>query len=153
DYNDPPIHPLPHPNNVEAMRRYTEQYEYDAVGNIQAMIHRADGAGWTRRYQYAADSTRLFATSRSGDSPDSPYTNTYEYNFHGSMTRMPHLPMIAWDFAEQMQASSTQVFNNGTPETTYYVYDASGQRVRKITERQAAEGATPIRINERIYLG
>ena len=26
--------------------------------------------------------------------------------------------------------------NDGTPETTYYVYDAAGQRVRKVTERQ-----------------
>ena len=38
--------------------------------------------------------------------------------------------------------------NDGTPETTYYVYDAAGQRVRKVTERQ--NGA---RKNERIYLG
>ena len=26
--------------------------------------------------------------------------------------------------------------NSGAPETTYYVYDAAGQRVRKVTERQ-----------------
>jgi RHS repeat-associated protein len=153
DHRDPNIQPLPHPNNGEAMRRYTEQYEYDGVGNILSMIQQANGGSWTRRYQYAADSTRLLATSRRGDTPDGPYADTYEYNLHGSMTRMPHLPIIAWDFAERMQTSSTQVFNNGTPETTYYVYDASGQRVRKITERQAAEGATPIRVKERIYLG
>ena len=40
-----------------------------------------------------------------------------------------------------------------TPETTYYVYDAGGQRVRKVTERQAAAGQTPTRKKERIYLG
>jgi RHS repeat-associated protein len=33
------------------------------------------------------------------------------------------------------------------------VYDASGQRVRKITERQADAGQTPTRRKERIYLG
>lgn len=153
DHNDPEIHPLPHPNNVEAMRPYAEQYEYDAVGNILAMIHRANGGGWTRHYQYAADSNRLLTTSLPGDDPKGPYTATYEYNLHGSMTRMPHLPVMAWDFAERMQASSKQVVNNGTPETTYYVYDASGQRVRKVTERQAAEGTTPTRMKERIYLG
>ena len=38
--------------------------------------------------------------------------------------------------------------NDGTPETTYYVYDAAGQRVRKVTERQNGT-----RKNERIYLG
>ena len=36
---------------------------------------------------------------------------------------------------------------------TYYVYDASGQRVRKITERQAAAGQSPAPMKERIYLG
>jgi RHS repeat-associated protein len=69
------------------------------------------------------------------------------------MARMPHLPTIAWDFAERMQSSTTQVVNDGTPETTYYIYDASGQRVRKVAERQAAENQTPTRMKERIYFG
>ncbi|MFN8582676.1 MAG: hypothetical protein U0163_17080 [Gemmatimonadaceae bacterium] len=34
------------------------------------------------------------------------------------------------------------------PETTYYVYDASGQRVRKVTDWQNGS-----RKNDRIYLG
>ena len=66
---------------------------------------------------------------------------------------MPHLPLMRWDFQDQLQASARQVVNGGTPETTYYVYDAAGQRVRKVTERQAATGQTPTRMNERIYLG
>jgi RHS repeat-associated protein len=153
DHNDPPVHPLPHPNSIEAMRPYTEQYGYDGVGNILAMIHQANGGSWTRRYQYAADSNRLLATSLPADDPDGPYTDRYEYNLHGSMARMPHLPTVAWDFGERMQASSKQVFNEGTPETTYYVYDASGQRIRKVTERQTAAGQSPTRMKERIYLG
>ncbi|TKB79488.1 MAG: toxin [Nitrospira sp.] len=153
DHNNPPIHSLPHPNNGEAMRPYTEQYEYDGVGNILAMIHQAGKGSWTCSYQYANDSNRLLATSMPGDDPNGPYTGIYHYNPHGSMARMPHLPTIALDFAERMQSSTTQVVNDGTPETTYYVYDASGQRVRKITERQALEGATPTRKNDRIYLG
>jgi hypothetical protein len=45
------------------------------------------------------------------------------------------------------------VTNGGTPETTWYVYDAAGQRVRQVTERQAAAGQQPTRKSERIYLG
>ena len=41
-----------------------------------------------------------------------------------------------------------QAVTDGTPETTYYVYDAGGQRVRKVTERQNGT-----RMKERIYLG
>jgi RHS repeat-associated protein len=61
---------------------------------------------------------------------------------------------MRWDFKDQLQATSQQVVNNGgTPEITYYVYDASGQRVRKVTERQAGPGQTPTRLKERMYLG
>jgi RHS repeat-associated protein len=67
---------------------------------------------------------------------------------------MPHLPLMQWDYRDQLQATAQQVVNNGgIPETTYYVYDASGQRVRKVTERQAAAGQIPTRVKERIYLG
>ena len=62
---------------------------------------------------------------------------------------MPHLPLMQWDFKDQLQATSQQVvINGGTPEITYYVYDAAGQRVRKVTERQNGT-----RKSERIYLG
>ena len=43
------------------------------------------------------------------------------------------LPRPAPDDPAQ-QVTST---DGGTPETTWYVYDAGGQRVRKVTERQA----------------
>ena len=78
----------------------------------------------------------------------------YKYDAHGNMTDMPHLTLMEWDFRDQLCASSRQVVNNGgTPETTYYVYDGSGQRVRKVTENYAAGNNDPTRKNERIYLG
>lgn len=61
---------------------------------------------------------------------------------------------MAWDFKDQLQASARQVVNNGAaPETTYYVYDASRQRVRKVTEGQEAVEGTSAKKNERIYVG
>jgi len=147
DFNDSTRRNLDHPNDLQAMRNYTEQYEYDGVGNILAMIHQARGGEWTRRYDYAADSNRLLGTSLPGDAVGI-YSARYTYDRHGNMTQMPHLPLMQWDFKDQLQASSKQVRTTGTPETTYYVYDAAGQRVRKVTERQ---NGTPMK--ERIYLG
>lgn len=132
-----------HPHQPEAMRSYTEDYEYDAVGNILAMLHGAGVGGWTRRYEYAADSNRLLRTSVPGDAWVS-----YEHDGNGNMTQMPHLSLMQWDFENQLQATATQVVNGGEPETTYYVYDAAGQRVRKVTEQQNGT-----RLKERIYLG
>ena len=152
---------LPHPGDGTAMGNYTERYEYDAVGNILKMIHQAASGRWTRHYAYNEPSlieagkvnNRLSRTSLPGDLPGT-LNARYEYDAHGNMTRMPHLPLMQWDDHDQLQASSKQVVNNGgTPEITYYVYDAGGQRVRKVTERQTPAGTTPTRMQERFYLG
>jgi RHS repeat-associated protein len=157
-----------HANDLQGLRGYVETYRTDTVGNIMHMKHHAgsniDQPGlvlWKRGYQYALDSNRLLATSTPGDRDDVPdyvagpvdYTHTYSYDAHGNMTSMPHLPLMQWDFNDQLSATSGQVANNGTPETTYYTYDATGQRVRKVTERYAPNGEEPGRKDERIYLG
>ncbi len=149
DFNDSTRRNLPHPHDAQAMRNYTEEYQYDAVGNILAMIHAANGGSWTRNYEYAEENNRLLRTSL----PQDQWGN-YRYDEHGNMIEMPHLPLMEWDFKDQLQASSKQVRNDGgTPEITYYVYDAGGQRVRKVTERQAGPGMAPTRMKERLYLG
>lgn len=49
-------------------------------------------------------------------------------------------------------ASSQQIFNKGTPEITYYVYDHTGIRVRKITEGAAGSGEVPRKQRDILYL-
>ena len=98
------------------MRRYTERYSYDEIGNIVAIVHQAGSGSWTRYYRYAEDSNRLLATSLPGDQPAGPYSAAYDYNPHGSMIRLPHLPLLVWNFAERLQASSAQVDNDGIAE-------------------------------------
>ena len=153
DFNDATRRNLAHPHNGQAMRNYTQEYKYDTVGNILAMVHQANGAGWRREYEYASDSNRLLRTSLPSLG-DRPQWGTYGYDAHGNMTDMPHLTLMMWDFRDRLHVSSRQsVSNGGTPEKTYYVYDASGQRVRKVTKSYAEAGETPIRRKERIYLG
>ena len=60
------------------MRRYTEQYEYDAVGNFLRLIHQATNGNWTRSYAYdepsliepGKTSNRLSSTTRRQHEPD-----------------------------------------------------------------------------------
>ena len=40
------------PNDFQALRNYTERYEYDAAGNFEFMRHIANGGSWTRSYEY-----------------------------------------------------------------------------------------------------
>ena len=153
--NFEPIIGIPFPNSPEALQRYSEDYEYDPVGNILGFHHSSGVERWVRWYQYTLDSNRLLATRLPGEADKRPfyvatpgYGARYTYDAHGSMTAMPHLPAMEWDFKDQLSATQRQIVNDGTGEKTFYVYDAGGQRVRKVTETQNGKPK-----DERIYLG
>jgi RHS repeat-associated protein len=139
------------PNDLQAMRNYTEQYDYDAVGNFEAMIHVAQNGNWTRNYNYneasllepARISNRLSSTQVGNSAAQS-----YSHDLHGNLVEMPHLPVMQWDFKDQLHATQQQVVNNAAGQSTYYVYDVSGQRLRKVTE-----SGNGTKEKERIYLG
>ncbi len=155
------------PNDCQALQNYVETYRYDEVSNIMQMVHQEghnlEQPGqviWNRRYQYALDSNHLLATSLPGDPANLPgyvatpgYSAKYTYDSHGNIMAMPHLPQMSWDFIDQLSTTTGMAKNDNpppdkVPAMTYYVYDAIGQRVSKITEMQ--NGA---RKDERIYLG
>lgn len=146
---------LAHPHDGQAMRRYAERYEYDQVGNILRLVHQAVNGDWTRVYSYNEPSLiePALPNNRLSQSSVGGATETYTHDPHGSITRMAHLPLMRWNYLDQLAATAQQVVNNGTPETTHYIYDSAGQRARKVTDRQAAADETPTRRNERIYLG
>jgi hypothetical protein len=50
---DYPFQNLPNANDMQALRNYTERYEYDAVGNIMKMLH----GDWNRFYDYESSNT------------------------------------------------------------------------------------------------
>jgi RHS repeat-associated protein len=130
-------------NDPMAWRTYMESYEYDGVGNILQMKHSATGNNWTRSYVYGDSNNRLLSTNRANQ------TYTYmHHEQHGFITQLPHLSIMRWNFKNELQATARQVINDGIPETTYYVYDGSGERIRKVTEN--AGGNT--KKDERIYL-
>jgi RHS repeat-associated protein len=91
---------------------------------------------WNRAYNYAATNNRLLTTEVNNN------TTNYTYNEHGSMSLMPHLQNMEWDFAERLKHVT-----KGTTEA-YYNYDGSGERVRKVVEKN--NGGT---VETRLYLG
>lgn len=134
------------PNDVLAWRTYTESYGYDPAGNITRLAHAAGGGAgdFTRELRYEVGSNRLRETQIGA----AVYPVEHGAR-HGLITRLPHLPVMRWSFRDELAAVATQVVNDGTAETTWYVYDGAGNRVRKVTDRAAANGATPQRRFER----
>ena len=147
------------------MGRYLERYVYDKVGNFQQVIHAGSGPvnpGWTRTYTYdeaslieAGEVSNRLTGTTIGANNESYSADGNGYDAHGNMLRMPHLQIMQWDFKDQLQMTQRQVVNPSDEdgverqgERTWYVCDAAGQRVRKVTE--LASGAIK---DERIYLG
>jgi RHS repeat-associated protein len=139
-----PLIGIPFPNSPDALQNYTEQYEYDAAGNILRMRHVGGGAErWTRRYQYAADSNRLLATSLPGDPPDA-LSGRCEYDRHGSMLNLTRTPVafrLQWDFRDMIHRVAL-----GGGGRAWYSYDAGKRRTRKRVERIGNV------VEERVYL-
>jgi RHS repeat-associated protein len=128
-----------HRANAQAMRNYVERYDYDAIGNLQALHHGTSTTttSWTRNYHYHPGTNQLDSTTSNQDDPTRPF----EHDAHGNMTRMPHLELIEWDHLDQMRHARRAV-----GQDVYFRYDASGQRIRKVWESGNLR-------KERIYLG
>src|SRR5205823_4287241 len=106
-----------------AMARYVEHYIYDAVGNILTMQHRgADPAqpGWTRIYSYGEPSQLVEGqtNNRLSCTEVGEIIERYRYDgsagLHGNITAMPHLPLMQWDYRDQLQATARQAVKDGT---------------------------------------
>ncbi|NCU35448.1 toxin [Candidatus Falkowbacteria bacterium] len=75
---------LPNPAS-NALQNYTQQYTYDALGNIQRMQSKGY---WTLDYYYDLATNHLL--NHDGR------TDVYSYDEHGNTTTMPHLSRIKW---------------------------------------------------------
>jgi RHS repeat-associated protein len=135
-------------NDLQALRNYTEQYEYDRVGNFQILRHAAAGGSWTRQYEYQEISSlerdqKNNQLSRTIVGNGLTRTEPYSYDAHGNVTSMPQLAAMGWDFKDEFRLADL-----GGGGTAFYVYDVAGQRVRKVIESRSG-----VRRKERIYLG
>ncbi len=153
NWNDTPFIRNINPGDAMAVRNYTQRYAYDTVGNITEMKHVAAGGNWTRTYQYEAVNNRLKSTHIGDNGNPANYTKYKHHAAHGFLEELPHLEKISWNFKEEIVLTSRQFCtNDNTPVITYYQYDANGQRIRKITENQALDGALPTKKEERVYV-
>jgi RHS repeat-associated protein len=129
---------------ANALRRYTQTYVYDSVGNLLQVQHATGGTGsWTRAYEYSADSNRLSATS-TGNPLDAV---AYAHDAHGNVLNLANVPaafLLRWDYRDLLQ-----MFNRGGGGRVYYTYAADKQRARKVAENQAGTRKDW----ERLYLG
>ncbi|WP_313674468.1 SpvB/TcaC N-terminal domain-containing protein [Mycolicibacterium sp.] len=135
-------------NDGTAMGAYVEHYSYDRAGNLTELHHKSSDAAfsWTRTFNCDAVSALEDGASglrRHGNRlTDTTVANapseTLEYDEHGNVVRMTHLgdggptPNMHWNHLDQLVR-----IDHGGGGTTYYVYDASGRRIRTVREKSA----------------
>jgi RHS repeat-associated protein len=132
-----------HPNDLQAMRTYTERYDYDDTGNLTRVRHHSGSAGWNRQYEYATTGHRVLRTTIADGTTIAEnygYTDAQGNDAGGCITAINAFG-LSWDHKQRLVRAGL-----GGGGTAYLRYDAADQRVRKVVESSPG-----VRLNERIW--
>ncbi|MBU6163215.1 MAG: RHS repeat-associated core domain-containing protein, partial [Myxococcales bacterium] len=146
---DAPREDLPHGNDSAAVRRFIQHFSYDANGNLLQLRHVApanSAMAWTRNYTYDDDTNRMLSMDVDGGS-----AATVTHDALGQMLALPNIHALEWDATGRLRRS--QRASGTTADRVWYVYDAGGQRVRKVSETWDAVAEEWRLIGSTTYVG
>ncbi len=135
-------------NDANRLANYTRRYTYDKAGNKLTVQH------------IAADSTRSFTRTIRVDENSNRWlpanmgtglTIADKYDANGNIKELETLQEIIWNYRDNLSSGVLLKRTNETSDAEYYVYDASGNRVRKVYEQYVNWYTT--RYTEKIYIG
>jgi insecticidal toxin complex protein TccC len=119
-------------------RNYVQHYAYDEGGNLTKIKHQyGQNQSCTRHMTVAQNSNR----SLLNDDPDGPpaeIANGFDKN--GNQRELMRGQEMSWDLHNQLYRVTQVVRANGESDDEAYIYDAHGQRVRKVCRRRTASG-------------
>lgn len=127
---------VPRCTDITKARGYTETYAYDSVGSMLQLQHQNVTGGFGRTFAVNAANNRITSLQVGQTS--------YAYTFDpsGNMTSETASRHFEWNYANQMKAFATQT--DGAEPSIYaqYLYDSSGQRVKKLVRNQGGQTET-----------
>lgn len=130
----PPWDDRPRCTDLTKARAYTEQYRYDSMGNMLRLEHRNDPAGgFVRQFTMETANNRL----RELNVSNSAYSYTFDAN--GNMRSEATSRHFEWNHSDQMKAFRTQTAGAEPSVHAHYLYDAAGQRVKKLVRKQGGQ--------------
>jgi RHS repeat-associated protein len=126
---------------------YRQRYAYDLLGNIQELAHQNlanPAASFTRSFAYATpvviggsvrtENPNYLRTIQVG----SNVAADYAYDANGNVVQETQSRHLTWDAADQLRQFATWTGSSSSPTLlAYYLYDADGQRAKKITQTGA----------------
>ena len=134
--------------NLQAVGNYAENYQYDK-GNNLTQLQRTGDNPFTRLFTINSNNNRVSQYQQGKTSTTIDYdTSGQMQNINGNGSQK-----ITWNSIGNI-ANATLVDrgNEDKNDMEYYVYDASGIRVRKVTERKNSDG-TILSSDDKRYIG
>src|SRR5690606_14425986 len=125
-----PWDPSPRGSDPTQTRAYTQDYTYDRAGNLTQLQHTATNGSFTRSYPLVSGTNRLEKMAVGATDYDIAYDAT------GNITSETTSRHLEWDYASRLRVYRTQVTGSEPSVHAHYLYDAGGQRVKKLTRKQ-----------------
>ena len=132
-------------NDANQLGNYTRLYTYDDSGNLTKLQHL--GANPFTRNMTLSDISNRAISDEMVTTVD---VESY-FDAAGNINQLEHLQGIEWNYRNNI-ASVTIIERDSENDSEYYVYDAEGQRIRKIKETYNSAGELLWK-EEKIYLG
>jgi RHS repeat-associated protein len=120
----------PRCTDLTKARAYTETYVYDRMGNMLRLEHGNSAERFTRVFTVETSNNQLRHVDIGANRYD------YHYDLNGNMTSEAASRHFEWNHSDKMKAFRTQTAGAEPSVHAHYLYDAVGQRVKKLVRTQ-----------------
>jgi len=137
-------------NDANRLANYTRRYTYDKAGNMLTIQHIAANSArsFTRTIRVDENSNRWLPANMGNNLTIADY-----YDPNGNILELETVQEITWNYRDNISRAVLLKRESGTNDAEYYVYDASGQRVRKVRETVTNTSNGTYEVEDKIYLG
>ncbi|QQQ48386.1 RHS repeat protein [Pseudomonas syringae] len=122
------------PLDPTQLAKYTQTYRYDASGNLLQLTHTGTQSH-SRTLVTSQTSNRSLPVIN--DRPPDEAAIAAAFDANGNLNELQAGQAMSWDWRNQLQQVRPVVREAGDDDKERYVYDASGQRLRKIHTTKA----------------
>jgi insecticidal toxin complex protein TccC len=122
------------PPDPAQLANYTQTYRYDAGGNLQQLTH-VGSQSHSRTMVTARHSNRSLPVI--SNQPPSEEDIAAAFDDNGNLLALQAGQVLSWDLRNQLQEVRPAVRESGIDDSERYIYDAGGQRLRKVRTTQA----------------
>ncbi|KAA8695783.1 YD repeat protein [Pseudomonas caricapapayae] len=122
------------PADPTQLVNYTQTYRYDASGNLQQLTH-TGAQSHSRKLVTARYSNRSLPVINDHIPDEAEIAAAFDAN--GNLLALQAGQDLSWDRRNQLQQVRPVVRESGNDDSERYIYDASGQRLRKVRTIQA----------------